>query len=116
MILLVFSRVFHINCDCAGKFFSTTVHCLFDPCFEAVALLFSKIYVNISQNPQVFREKTYAGMDELVMERRVRDQLLMNKQSEGHMTQSYQSEGGYVPRDDSQYDNNIWHKTCQAWL
>jgi hypothetical protein len=87
-----------MNCDCAGKFFSTVVHCWCDPCYEALALLFTKIYVNISQDAQVFREKTYAGINELVVDRKVPDHLLQNKQNQGHVTdhrilQNKQSQG-----------------------
>ena len=58
-----------------------------------MALLFSKIYININHNSQVFREKTYAGVAELVVDRKVPDGLLLKRSSEGHVIrQHYQEE------------------------
>ena len=38
-------RIFDINFDCFRKFWATCIHCMYDPCCEAYALIFSKIYV-----------------------------------------------------------------------
>ena len=55
-----------MNCDCAGKFFSAMVHCVFDPCYESLALMFTKIYVHVLDAPHTFRERTYAGVRQLL--------------------------------------------------
>jgi hypothetical protein len=104
------SRVFRTNCDCAAKFFSTVVHCWCDPCYEAVALVFTKIYINISQDSHSFREKTYAGIDELVVDRKVPDRQMAARPSEGRTAQQHYEEkygGGYDEHQSGHYDNSV---------
>ena len=38
-------RMCDLNFDCCRKFWSLCVHCVLDPCYEAVALVFSKIFI-----------------------------------------------------------------------
>ena len=52
-----------------GKFFSTSVHCLMDPCYESLALMFTKIYINIRNTHVDFTERTYGGIEDLVVAR-----------------------------------------------
>ncbi len=49
------SQVFNMNCACAGRFISTMVHCLCDPCYESVTIMFTKIYVTTIQGTEGYK-------------------------------------------------------------
>ena len=66
--------------------------------------MFTKIYVNIVSNADPFREKTYSGISEMVIDRQVVD-THSNKGYKGRMATQYEQEVG----DDF---NEVWLSAC----
>ena len=79
-----------------------------------MALMFTKIYINIVTDAQAFREKTYGGVSELVVDRHaprhvsVESHESYHEYPKGNQRVSIQYEDRYTSYDEqeeSQYDN-----------
>ena len=87
-----------------------------DPFCEAIALMFTKIFIHIVNTPNSFTERTYAGINQLVVARRMSCDPPPQPQespppcSKNRMagTQYYEKDYEYEDQDYSEpdYDNN----------
>ncbi len=55
-------RLFNLQFNCIARFFSTIVHCLCDPCYEAAALMFTQIFVNNIPNAKPYEYRDAVNM------------------------------------------------------